>query len=256
MGATQGCGMIKLQNINVTFNPETPLVHQVFKDFNLQIDTGEFVTVIGGNGAGKSTLMNVISGEVSVDTGNIILDEKNVTSALPFQRAGVISRVFQDPLLGTFADLTIEENLSLAYCRGKTRKLLPALNSKLRELFKDRLADIGIGLEKRLKDKMGLLSGGQRQAVSLVMATLQPSKILLLDEHTAALDPKMERLILGLTRKLIEEQHLTALMITHCMQQALEFGSRTLVMYQGNIVRDLSAFEREKLEPSELLPYF
>lgn len=248
--------MIELNNICVTFNPGTPLEHQVFKNFNLKIKNHQFVTVIGGNGAGKSTLMNVISGDIRVDSGQILLDGKDLTHVLPHERAKLISRVFQDPLLGTFADLTIEENLSLAYFRGKRRTLLPALNSKLRALFKEQLAHIGIGLENRLKDKMGLLSGGQRQAVSLLMATLQPSKILLLDEHTAALDPKMERLILKLTNLLIEEQKLTALMITHCMHQALEFGSRTLVMHQGKIVRDLENEARLKLEPSELIPYF
>lgn len=248
--------MIELQNIDVTFNPGTPLEHKVFNKFNLKIETGQFVTVIGGNGAGKSTLMNVVSGDVRIDAGNIILDRKNVTEDLPHQRAQLISRVFQDPLLGTFADLSIEENLSLAFFRGKKRGLLPALNAKLRILFKEHLAHIGIGLENRLNDKMGLLSGGQRQAVSLLMATLQPSKILLLDEHTAALDPKMERLILELTRKLIEEKQLTALMITHCMQQALDFGTRTLVMHQGKVVRDLQKEDRKKLEPCELLPYF
>lgn len=248
--------MIELKNISVTFNSDTPLQKRIFESLNLKILPGHFVTVIGGNGAGKSTLMNVISGDVKAKAGSIILDEIDVTYDLPFTRAKLISRVFQDPLLGTFSDLTIEENLSLAYSRGERRGLKPALNSSLRALFRNRLAEIGIGLENRLKDKMGLLSGGQRQAISLIMATLQPSKILLLDEHTAALDPKMERLILELTQRLITEQKLTALMITHCMQQALEFGTRTLVMHQGKIVRDLQNEARLKLEPSELIPYF
>lgn len=248
--------MIELKNITVTFNPGTPLEHQAFKNISLKIETGQFVTVIGGNGAGKSTLMNVISGDVCANTGDIILDGKSVIHQLPYERAKLISRVFQDPLLGTFSELTIEENLSLAYFRGKKRNLFPALNTQLRSSFREHLAHIGIGLEKRLKDKMGLLSGGQRQAVSLLMATLQPSKILLLDEHTAALDPKMENLILELTRRLIEEKKLTTLMITHCMNQALEFGTRTLVMHQGKIVRDLQNSERQGLKPTELIPYF
>ena len=173
-----------------------------------------------------------------------------------YERSQLISRVFQDPLLGSYAELTIEENLSLAYNRGKRRSLKIALNNNLRELFKERLRDIGIGLENRFTDKIGLLSGGQRQAVSLIMATLQPSKILLLDEHTAALDPKMERLILELTQKLINEKQLTALMITHCMSQALEFGTRTLVIHQGKIVRDLNNQERQSLQASDLMGFF
>jgi putative ABC transport system ATP-binding protein len=248
--------MIELNNITVTFAKNTPLEHKVFKKLNLKIENGQFLTVIGGNGAGKSTLMNVISGDVPVDAGQILLDNNNVTRWLPHQRARLISRVFQDPLLGSYADLSIEENLSLAYSRGSLRTLKPALNKQLREKFRAILADIGIGLENRLQDRMGQLSGGQRQAVSLLMATLLPAKILLLDEHTAALDPKMEKLILKLTQRLIDEHQLTALMITHCMQQALEYGTRTLVMHQGNIVRDLVGPARSQLQPSELVPFF
>jgi putative ABC transport system ATP-binding protein len=248
--------MIELNNISVTFAKDTPLEHRVFTHLDLKIETGQFVTVIGGNGAGKSTLMNVISGDVPVDKGKILLDGNNVTRWLPHQRAALISRVFQDPLLGSYGDLSIEENLSLAHSRGSARSFKPALNKKLREKFKAILADIGIGLENRLQDRMGQLSGGQRQAVSLLMATLLPAKILLLDEHTAALDPKMEKLILKLTQRLIDEHQLTALMITHCMQQALEYGSRTLIMYQGKIVRDLTGDARSRLQPSELVPFF
>lgn len=248
--------MIELKNISVTFGKGTPLEHRVFQQLSLKIETGQFVTLIGGNGAGKSTLMNVISGDIQVDKGQILLDEKDVTPLPPFKRAALISRVFQDPLLGTYADLSIEENLSLANSRGEKRTFARALNAKLRDYFRDTLASIGIGLENRLKDKMGLLSGGQRQAVSLLMATLKPAKILLLDEHTAALDPKMEQLILKLTDRLIKEHQLTALMITHNMQQALAHGSRTLLMHQGKILRDLIGDARKSLQASELIPYF
>lgn len=249
--------MIELKDITVTFNKGTPLENKVFKALNLKICHGEFVTVIGGNGAGKSTLMNVISGEIMADSGHIILDDIDVRHWPTYKRAKLISRVFQDPLLGSYADLSIEENLALAYFRGKKRSLKMAINPELRAIFRDRLADIGIGLENRLSDKMGLLSGGQRQAVSLVMATLQPSKILLLDEHTAALDPKMERLILELTQRLITAKQLTALMITHCMSQALEFGTRTLVMHQGKIARDLRDDEERKgLQANDLITFF
>lgn len=248
--------MILLKQIYVTFGKNTPLEHCIFEDLNLQIATGEFVTVIGGNGAGKSTLMNTISGDIIINGGDIILDDKNVTTCLPHERAGLISRVFQDPLLGSYADLSIEENLSLAYSRGHTRTLKPALSNALRKYYQDILADINIGLENRMKDRMGLLSGGQRQAVSLLMATIQPARILLLDEHTAALDPKMEKLILQLTERLITEHKLTALMITHCMEQALKFGTRTLVMHQGKVARDLNTLQRSQLQPSELIPFF
>lgn len=248
--------MIELKNIDVTFGKGTPLQNTIFDGFNLKIETGEFVTVIGGNGAGKSTLMNTISGELLVDSGCISLDNMEVTHWLAHQRAKLISRVFQDPLLGSYADLTIEENLSLAYSRGRNRTLKSAITAERREFFRESLHHIGIGLENRLTDKMGSLSGGQRQAVSLVMATLRPSKILLLDEHTAALDPKMERLILGLTQKLIKEKNLTALMITHSMSQALEFGNRTLVMHHGKIAKDLTEFERNQLQAGDLVGFF
>lgn len=248
--------MIELQGINVCFNAGTPLESALFKGFNLTIKPGEFITIIGGNGAGKSTLLNVIAGEMPMMEGTVLLDKVNVTGKPAFKRARWLSRVFQDPLVGSYADLTIEENLSLALSRGKKRLLKPALNATVREQFRDKLSMIGIGLEKRLADKMGLLSGGQRQAVSLVMATLRPSKILLLDEHTAALDPKMEELILELTERLIKENQLTALMITHCMAQALKYGTRTLVMHHGKIARDLSLSERTALKAADLIQFF
>jgi putative ABC transport system ATP-binding protein len=248
--------MIELNNISVIYGKGSALAHEIFKDLSLKIKTHEFVTVIGGNGAGKSTLMNIISGDVRIDSGSLLLDEKDVTRLQPYERAGLISRVFQDPLLGSYSDLSIEENLSVAYSRGKTRGLGSALNKPLREQFRAILADLGIGLEHRLDDKMGLLSGGQRQAVSLLMATLQPAKILLLDEHTAALDPKMEQLVLNLTQRLVSEFKLTALMITHCMKQALEYGTRTLIMHHGKIVRDLEGEARHALQSDELIAYF
>ena len=248
--------MICLKEISITFCKGTPLQHTIFQDFNLTINNGEFVTVIGGNGAGKSTLLNLISGAILIDAGQITLDNIDVSTWPMCKRASFISRVFQDPLLGSYANLTIEENLSIACSRGKCRTFKNALNKENRAFFKERLSEMGIGLENRMNDKMGLLSGGQRQAVSLIMATLQPSKILLLDEHTAALDPKMERLILKLTQRLVSEKNLTALMITHCMSQALEFGNRTLVMHQGKIAKDLKQHERSKLQEGDLIQFF
>jgi putative tryptophan/tyrosine transport system ATP-binding protein len=248
--------MITLNNISVIFNKGTPLESRLFKNLHLDIQPGDFVTVIGGNGAGKSTLMNILSGDIKVDAGTITLDTVDVTRWLPHERAGLISRVFQDPLLGSYADLSIEENLSLAFSRGKKRGFKKAIQPTVREYFQEKIQGIGLGLENRLGDKMGSLSGGQRQAVSLVMATLQPSKILLLDEHTAALDPKMEGLVLALTQRLICEKQLTTLMITHCMSQALEFGTRTLVLHQGKIVHDLKENQRNQLQASDLVRFF
>jgi putative ABC transport system ATP-binding protein len=245
--------MIKLQNISVTFNPNTPLSHPIFKRLNLSIFPQDFVTIMGGNGSGKSSLLNLISGEIKPEKGKILLDNQDITYQKSHERAGLISRVFQDPLLGSYADLTLEENLTIALFRGKKRTLKFALSTHNRQIFQEKLSEIGLGLENRLHDKMGLFSGGQRQAISLIMATLQPSKILLLDEHTAALDPKMEQSILMLTQKLIEEKKLTALMITHNMSQALTFGNRILLMHQGQIVKDLKNDEKEKLKTSDLL---
>lgn len=248
--------MIELKNICVTFAKGTPLQNNLFKELNLKIYTDEFVTVIGGNGAGKSTLLNIISGSIPADKGTITLDNIEVTDWPDYQRASLISRVFQDPLIGSYADFTIEENLSLAFCRGQKRTLRSSLTHQTREYFREKLHHIGIGLENRLQDKMGTLSGGQRQAVSLIMATLRPCKILLLDEHTAALDPKMERTILKLTARLIKEEQLTALMITHSMSHALEFGDRTLIMHHGKIARDVGGTERQNLSTGDLLEFF
>lgn len=248
--------MIYLKNINVVFNKKTPLANHVLQNISLTIDTGEFVTVIGGNGAGKSTLMNVISGDIIGDSGQIKLDNINVTKKPTQERSRFVSRVFQDPMLGTCSSLTIEENLALSQKRGKARMLSLALNKNIREYFRERLATLNIGLENRLQDPMGSLSGGQRQAVSLLMATMLPSKILLLDEHTAALDPKMAKLILTLTQQLVSQNKLTALMITHSMTHALEFGSRTLLMHHGKIEKDIRGDERKNLSASDLLSLF
>lgn len=248
--------MIRLEDIHVTFNRGTPLENEVLKGINLTVETGSFTTIIGGNGAGKSTLMNILAGDIRADSGKIFLDEVDVTRQKTESRAKYVSRVFQDPMLGTCATLSIEENLAMAYTRGKKRSLGLALSNKQRVLFKDLLAHLGIGLENRLKDPMGALSGGQRQAVSLLMATMQPSKVLLLDEHTAALDPKMARLVLKLTDQLVNEHKLTALMITHSMVQALDHGDRTIVMHQGQIVKDMVGEERSAMEPSDLLAMF
>lgn len=248
--------MIKLQNIDVVFNKGTNLENHVLKSLNLNISEGEFITVIGGNGAGKSTLLNVLSGEITPLRGKVEIDGEDCTKRSTEERAGSIARIFQDPMIGTFSHLSILENLALASQRGKRRGWGRAVKGSHLEYFKTRLSKLDMGLENRLGDQVSLLSGGQRQALSLVMASLEKSKILLLDEHTAALDPKTARVILDLTREIIEEQKLTAFMVTHSMHQALDFGTRTLVMKQGIIEKDLRAEERKTLGASDLLALF
>jgi putative ABC transport system ATP-binding protein len=248
--------MIELKELHVTFNKGTKIENHVLKGIDLKVMDGQFVTIIGGNGAGKSTLMNVLSGNVSPNKGNVLIDGLDVTKMSPESRSSMVSRVFQDPRVGTFADLTIEENMSLALKRGVSPGLALSLNASSRDRFREALSDIGIGLENRLTDKVASLSGGQRQALSLVMATILGSKILLLDEHTAALDPKIAKKIMQLTNKIVKRHNLTALMITHSMSQALEFGDRTIMMYHGEIVRDMFGAERTKLSSADLVKYF
>ena len=248
--------MIELQNIDVIFNQGTEIENHVLKEINLKVCDSQFVSIIGGNGAGKSTLMNVLSGNIFPNKGKILIDGFDVTKIPTESRSSMVSRVFQDPTIGTFADLTIEENMALALKRGLKRGFSSSLNENSRDKFKLVLATIGIGLEDRLKDKVSLLSGGQRQALSLMMATLLGSKILLLDEHTAALDPKIAKQIMKLTGQIIRQNKLTALMITHSMSQALEYGNRTIMMYHGKIVRDMEGDERKKLSTNDLIKYF
>lgn len=248
--------MIELKKLNMIFNKSTKIENHVLKDIDLKVEDGSFVTIIGGNGAGKSTLMNVLSGNIAPSSGQIFIDNKEVTKLSCEARAGMVSRVFQDPMIGTFSDLTIEENMAIASKRGLRRGFSRSVNASIRENFKESLADIGIGLEDRLDDKVSSLSGGQRQALSLVMATARGSKILLLDEHTAALDPKIAKKIMGLTDRLVKKHNLTALMITHSMSQALNFGSRTIMMYHGEIVRDMYGQTRNNLSAGDLMKYF
>lgn len=248
--------MIKVGELQLTFNQGTPIENHVLRGLNLNISEGEFVTIIGSNGAGKSSLLNVISGDLLADSGSVIINGKNVTRWPAWKRAGLVARVFQDPMIGTSENLTIEENLAIAYNRGHSFTLSPALNKKLRGIFKEKLATLNLGLENRLSDMMGLLSGGQRQAVSLLMSTLQPSKILLLDEHTAALDPKTAQFVLDLTDEIVSKNHLTTMMVTHSMKQALEYGNRTVMLHQGQVVLDVSGEQRSKLTVNDLLAMF
>lgn len=248
--------MITATDLRLTFGEGTPLENPALRGMSLTVNQGEFVTVIGSNGAGKSTFLNALAGEVLVDSGKILVDNIDVTKLPTHKRTSRVARVFQDPLAGTCEGLSIEENLALAIKRGKRRGLGTGVKKQYLEHFRSSLATLGLGLENRLSDKMGLLSGGQRQAVSLLMASLTPSSILLLDEHTAALDPKTASFVLELTQNIIAEQKLTALMVTHSMKQALEVGTRTVMLHQGEVVFDIAGKDREGLEVKDLLNLF
>ncbi|MBF0804384.1 MULTISPECIES: ABC transporter ATP-binding protein [unclassified Neisseria] len=248
--------MMRADNLKVTFNAGTPIENPAMRGMNLHIQSGEFVTVIGSNGAGKSTFLNAISGDLLADSGSIQINGQDVTRLPAHKRAHLVARVFQDPLAGTCEALSIEENMALAYSRGRRRGLKFALNKANRELFREKLSVLKLGLENRLTDRIGLLSGGQRQAVSLLMASLQPSKILLLDEHTAALDPKTAAFVLELTDQIIAENKLTAMMVTHSMRQALDHGSRTVMLHRGKVVLDVAGDRRTGMDVPDLLDLF
>lgn len=248
--------MLRAQDLKLTFNPGTPIETRALRGLSLEIPSGQFVAVIGSNGAGKSTFLNAISGDQMVDAGTITIDGNDVTRKPAWDRAPLVARVFQDPMAGTCEALTIEENMALAMARGSRRGFRPALNRSSRELFRDKLRLLNLGLENRLADRIGLLSGGQRQAVSLLMASLQPSRILLLDEHTAALDPKTAAFVLELTARIVEENRLTTMMVTHSMRQALDYGQRTVMLHQGQVVLDVSGDERKGLDVPDLLRMF
>jgi len=248
--------MLRANGLEITFNPGTPIENRVLRGLDLNIPTGQFVTVIGSNGAGKSTFLNAVSGDLMVDRGSIQIDDSDVTRRSAWQRSDLVARVFQDPMAGTCEALTIEENMALAWKRGARRGFGFSLNRKLRELFRDKLSILKLGLENRLADRIGLLSGGQRQAVSLLMASLQPSRILLLDEHTAALDPKTAAFVLELTAKIVEAGKMTAMMVTHSMRQALDYGTRTVMLHEGRVVFDVAGAERADLDVPDLLALF
>lgn len=248
--------MLNLQHISVTFNEGTLDEKKALKDINLHLKKGEFVTVIGGNGAGKSTLMNVISGYLPSDIGYIYINGKEVSALPEYKRSKMIGRVFQDPMAGTAPSMTIEENLAIAYGRNKKRSLRLGVNRQRREMFREHLRSLNLGLEDRLNAKVGLLSGGERQALSLLMATFTEPDILLLDEHTAALDPARAERITELTTEIVEKFQLTTLMVTHNMQQALDMGNRLIMMDAGEIILDVEGEEKEKLTIPQLLEEF
>jgi len=248
--------MLEVKNLNITFFPKTVNEKKAINDISLTINDADFITVIGTNGAGKSTLLNIISGSLEQDSGNVVINGKDVSKVHEHNRAKYIGRVFQDPRVGTCPDLTIEENLSLDKRRGQRRTLRKGLTKKEKEEYKNLLASLNLGLESRLKTKVGMLSGGQRQAITLLMATLVRPEILLLDEHTAALDPKTAKTVLEITDKIIKEQHLTTFMVTHNMKDAIKYGNRLIMMANGKIVLDIKGKDKENLTVKDLLAKF
>ncbi|MBQ2995835.1 MAG: ABC transporter ATP-binding protein [Oscillibacter sp.] len=248
--------MLDIKNIYKTFNPGTVNQKTALNGVSLHLAPGDFVTVIGGNGAGKSTLLNAVAGVWKVDSGSISIDGVDLTHMPEHKRAKYIGRVFQDPMMGTAATMQIEENLALAARRGKARTLRPGITKADREEYIERLKILDLGLEERLTSKVGLLSGGQRQALTLLMASLQKPKLLLLDEHTAALDPKTAAKVLDATEKIVARDDLTTLMITHNMKDAIAYGNRLIMMYNGHIVIDVAGEEKKKLTVPQLLELF
>jgi putative ABC transport system ATP-binding protein len=248
--------MLEIRGVSKTFNPGTITEKKALTDINLTLNDGDFVTVIGGNGAGKSTLLNLIAGVHQCDTGSIILDGVDITRKPEYKRARYLGRVFQDPMLGTAANMEIEENLAMALRRGKRRTLSWGIKNSERALYRDKLALLDLGLEDRMKSKVGLLSGGQRQALTLLMATLQKPELLLLDEHTAALDPKTAAKVLELTEHFVQKDKLTTFMVTHNMRHAIQYGNRLIMMMKGHIIYDVRGEEKKNLKVEELLAKF
>ncbi len=248
--------MIRVENLSVTFAAGTPLAKRALDGVDLSVAPGEFVSLIGSNGAGKSTLLSAIAGDITASTGRVIIDGEDVTRQSTARRSRKVARVFQDPLAGSCGQLTIEENLAIAAARGAPRGLRHALTHQRRALFRERVGSLGLGLEARLHDRMALLSGGQRQALALLMATFSRSGVLLLDEHTAALDPGMAEFVIDLTRRTVSEHKLTTLMVTHSMRQALDLGTRTIMLHEGKVVLDVKGSERSGLGVDDLVKMF
>ncbi len=248
--------MIRLERLIKIFNRGTIDEKLAVDDVSLHIDKGDFVTIIGSNGAGKTTLLNLIAGTCMPDSGDVFIDGKNVNNLPEHRRAKYLGRIFQDPLLGTAASMTIEENLAMAELRGKLRGLRWGVTKRQRHTYRETLRVLGLGLENRLKDSVSLLSGGQRQSLTLLMATISVPKVLLLDEHTAALDPKTASNVIELTRKIIGENHLTTIMVTHNMQQAINYGNRMIMLHEGKVKFDVQGEEKRRLTVKEVVEQF
>ena len=248
--------MLEIKNVSKTFNIGTINEKKALNKLSLKLNPGDFVTIIGGNGAGKSTMLNMIAGVYPIDGGQIIIDGVDLSRMPEHKRAKYIGRVFQDPMMGTSAGMQIDENLALAFRRGEKRGLSWGIKKSEKELYKEILAKLGLGLQTRMTSKVGLLSGGQRQALTLLMATLKKPKLLLLDEHTAALDPQTAKTVLDLTKQIVAEQNLTAMMVTHNMKDALNIGNRLIMMHSGRVIYDVSGEEKKKLKVEDLLRKF
>ena len=248
--------MLNITDVRKTFNPGTINEKKALNGINLHLDEGDFVTVIGGNGAGKSTMLNMVAGVYPVDCGSIVIDGVDVTHLPEYKRAKYLGRVFQDPMTGTAADMQIEENLALAARRGQKRTLRPGITAKERKEYEELLKILDLGLESRMTAKVGLLSGGQRQALTLLMATLKKPKLLLLDEHTAALDPKTAKKVLDITEEVVAKNNLTTIMITHNMADAIRVGNRLIMMHEGQIIVDVKGEEKKNLTIAQLLQLF
>ncbi len=248
--------MLEITGLKKTFNKGTINEKIALNGLELTVNDGDFITVIGGNGAGKSTMLNAICGVFPVDDGKIVLGGKDITKLPEYKRAKFLGRVFQDPMMGTSPNMEIQENLALGLRRGKVRTLMPGITKKEKELFREHLARLGLGLEDRMTSKVGLLSGGQRQSLTLLMATLKKPELLLLDEHTAALDPKTAAKVLQLTEEITSEENLTTIMITHNMKDAIRYGNRLVMMHEGRIIYDVSGEEKKALHVDDLLKKF
>lgn len=248
--------MLTITNVKKTFNKGTVNEKKALQGINLHLNPGDFVTIIGGNGAGKSTMLNMIAGVYPIDCGKIVIDGVNISREPEYKRARYIGRVFQDPMRGTAANMEIQENLAMALRRGKVRGLRWGIKSYEKDYYREALAQLELGLQTRMSSKVGLLSGGQRQALTLLMATLQKPKLLLLDEHTAALDPKTAKKVLDLTEKIVNDQNLTALMVTHNMNDAIQIGNRLIMMHEGRIIYDVAGEEKKNLKVEDLLKKF
>lgn len=248
--------MLIVNGLYKTFNSGTCNQKEALINTSIHVRQGDFISIIGGNGAGKSTLLNCIAGVYSIDRGSIVIENTDVTNLPEHKRATVLGRVFQDPMMGTASNMGIEENLALAYRRGKKRGLSWGISNKERSLYKEQLKTLGLGLEERMTTKVGLLSNGQRQALTLLMATLKKPKLLLLDEHTAALDPKTAKKVLEITDQIIKEHNLTAMMVTHNMRDAIKHGNRLIMMHEGQIILDINGEDKKKLTVEALLDRF
>ena len=248
--------MLEIKNVYKTFNAGTVNQKVALNGLSLTLEDGDFVTVIGGNGAGKSTMLNAVAGVWPIDMGKILIDGKDITRLSEHKRAQYIGRVFQDPMMGTAATMGIDENLALARRRGQPRGLRTGISAKERAEYRELVKELDLGLEDRMTSKVGLLSGGQRQAITLLMATLKKPKLLLLDEHTAALDPKTAAKVLALSEKIVQEHHLTTLMITHNMKDAIKYGNRLIMMYEGRVIYDVRGAEKQALKVQDLLARF